>query len=198
MDSLQDFFRSLEGWWGYVFLFFSSLGENLFPPLPGDTFVVLGAFLVGRGQLRFLPAYIVATAGSLSGFMILYFVGLRWGREIFEKRRGRFFSENRLAQVEEWFARYGYLIIGVNRFLSGFRALVSLGAGIAKMNPKWVFGLSLLSCVIWNAILMGLGVWVGENWAVIVRHYQWAVSLLIVIFILFFWVKALLRKRSLG
>ena len=74
---------------------------------------------------------------------------------------------------------------------------MSLGAGIAKMNPKWVFGLALLSCVIWNAILMGLGVWVGENWAVIVRHYQWAVSILIVFFILFFWVKALLKRRSL-
>lgn len=198
MDRLQDFFRSLEGWGGYVFLFLSSLGENLFPPLPGDTFVVLGAFLVGRGQLSFLPAYIMATAGSISGFMILYFVGLRWGREIFRKKRGRFFSEEQLGRLELWFARYGYLIIGINRFMSGFRAIVSIGAGIAKMDSKKVFGLCLLSCLIWNGLLMGLGVWVGENWVVIVNHYQLVVFILIFILIIYIWVRSVLKKRKPG
>lgn len=198
MDRLQDFFRSLEGWGGYVFLFLSSLGENLFPPMPGDTFVVLGAFLVGRGQLAFLPAYIMATAGSISGFMILYFVGLRWGREIFRKKRGRFFSEEQLERVELWFARYGYFVIGINRFMSGFRAIVSIGAGIARMDSKKVFGLCLLSCLIWNGLLMGLGVWVGENWADIVNHYQLVVFILIFICILFIWVRSVLKKRKPG
>jgi len=198
VDRLQDFFRSLEGWGGYVFLFLSSLGENLFPPMPGDTFVVLGAFLVGRGQLAFLPAYIMATAGSISGFMILYFVGLRWGREIFRKKRGRFFSEEQLGRVELWFARYGYLVIGINRFMSGFRAIVSIGAGIARMDSKKVFGLCLLSCLIWNGLLMGLGVWVGENWADIVNHYQLVVFIIIFIFIIFIWVRSVLKKRKPG
>lgn len=198
MDRLQDFFRSLEGWEGYVFLFLSSLGENLFPPMPGDTFVVLGAFLVGRGQLAFLPAYIMATAGSISGFMILYFVGLRWGREIFRKKSGRFFSEEQLERVELWFARYGYLVIGINRFMSGFRAIVSIGAGIARMDSKKVFGLCLLSCLIWNGLLMGLGVWVGENWADIVNHYQLVVFILIFIFVIFICVRSVLKKRKPG
>jgi len=198
VDKLLDFFRSLEGWGGYVFLFLSSLGENLFPPMPGDTFVVLGAFMVGRGQLAFLPAYLMATAGSISGFMILFFIGRRWGREIFKGKRGRLFSENQLAQVELWFARYGYLVIGVNRFLSGFRALVSIGAGITRMDLKKVFGLCLLSCLIWNALLMGFGVWVGENWAVIIRHYQLTVFILIIVILLVFWIKAVLKKRKPG
>jgi len=195
---VQDFFGSLGGWWGYVFLFFSSMAENLFPPLPGDTFVVLGAFLVGRGQLRFLPAYLATTAGSISGFMVLYFVGVRWGRGFFKKKGGQFFSEKNLFRMEQWFARYGYLVLAVNRFLSGFRGIVALGAGIVRMDVKIVLGLGLLSCLIWNGILMGVGIWLGENWAVIVRHYQLAVFVLIVLFLVFWWVKALLRRRGLG
>lgn len=195
---MQDFFGSLGGWWGYVFLFFSSMAENLFPPLPGDTFVVLGAFLVGRGQLRFLPAYLATTAGSISGFMVLYFVGVRWGRGFFKKKGGQFFSEKNLFRMEQWFARYGYLVLAVNRFLSGFRGIVALGAGIVRMDVKIVLGLGLLSCLIWNGILMGVGIWLGENWAVIVRHYQLAVFVLIVLFLVFWWVKALLRRRGLG
>lgn len=198
MGKLEQLFRSLEGGAGYVFLFFSSLAENLFPPLPGDTFVVLGAFLVGRGHMTFLPAYAAATAGSISGFMVLYFIGRQWGRRLFQNRKGRIFSRERLLRVESWFDRYGYLVIGVNRFLSGFRAVVSLGAGIVKMDAKIVFGLCLLSCLVWNGILMGAGIWVGENWAVIVRHYQWAVFILILLFVVFSWVRVLLRKRKQG
>ena len=196
MGGLQEFFQSLDSWWGYLFLFVSSMGENLFPPLPGDTFVVLGAFLVGRGQLRFLPAYVACTAGSLLGFMILYFIGARWGRGFFEGKSGRFFSQKHLGRVENWFDRYGYFIIGGNRFLSGFRGVVSLAAGIARMDPKSVFGLALLSCTLWNGILIGMGVWVGENWAVIVEHYQRVVFGLIVFVIIFFWIKIFLKRRE--
>ena len=151
---------------------------------------------MGRGHLTFLPAYAAATAGSITGFMVLYFVGRQWGRRLFQNRKRRIFSRAHLIQVESWFDRYGYMVIGVNRFLSGFRAVVSLGAGIVKMDAKIVFGLCLLSCLVWNGILMGVGVWVGENWAVIVRHYQWIVFILILLFVIFLWVRAMLRKHK--
>ncbi|MBN2416504.1 DedA family protein [bacterium] len=172
MSGLKDFFLSLSGFWGCLFLFLSSLAENLFPPMPGDTFVVLGAFLVGRGQLAAVPAYAATTAGSLLGFMLLFFLGRKLGRTFFEGKHGRFFSEESLQRVEHWFDRYGYWVIGINRFLSGVRAVVSLAAGMAHMDWKPVFGLALVSCLIWNAALMALGIWMGENWELVLAYYQ--------------------------
>lgn len=195
MEGLQDFFRSLEGWEGYLFLFLSSMGENLFPPLPGDTFVILGAFLVGRGQLAFLPAYGSTTLGSMTGFMVLYFVGRKLGKRFFEGKACRFFSQGHFDRVLQWFDRYGYVVIGLNRFLSGFRGVVSLGAGIVRMNIKNVFLLGLLSCLIWNALLMGVGVWIGENWIVIVRNYQIAVLGLLLVLFIFLWTKNMIKRR---
>jgi membrane protein DedA with SNARE-associated domain len=195
MDNLQEFFQSLTGWWGYVFLFFSSMGENLFPPMPGDTFVVLGAFLVGRGQMAFLPAYLCTTAGSITGFMILYTVGVLWGRKLFQGKLGRYFSEERLHNVEAWFSRYGYTVLVVNRFLSGFRSIVSLGAGIARMNWKIVFGMAFLSCVLWNGLLMLVGMWIGENWVKIVRHYQVVVFIVLALLIGVFGLRKVIKKR---
>jgi membrane protein DedA with SNARE-associated domain len=189
-SALTEFFHSLSGGWGYLFLFCSSLGENLFPPMPGDTFVVLGAFLVGRGQMEFLPAYLATTAGSLCGFMILFFAGRTWGFRLFQSPGGRFFSRERLEQVTRWFDRHGYRVIALNRFLSGFRSVVSFAAGTVKMDSRRVALLGLVSCVLWNALLMGVGILIGENWAVIVRHYQRFVFLLICLLILFWWVKA--------
>lgn len=197
MEGLETFFRSLQGVWGYIFLLVSAFFENIFPPMPGDTFVVLGAFLVGRGQLHFIPAYLAATSGSIAGFMLLFFMGRKWGRKWFVGRSGKIFSESRLMQVEKMISQYGYWVIGFNRFLSGFRSVVSFGAGIGGMQPVHVFLLALLSCLLWNGLIMGMGIWIGENWTTILRHYQWAVFILLMLLILFFWGRKLLKERFL-
>lgn len=196
MEGLNNFFHSLEGWEGYLFLFFSSMCENLFPPLPGDTFVILGAFLVGRGQLAFLPSYISTTTGSMIGFMFLYFLGRKLGGRFFKGKTWRYFSQDHFNRVLQWFDRYGYVVIGFNRFLSGFRGVVSLGAGIVRMDMKMVLILGLLSCLIWNGILMGVGIWIGENWIVIVRNYQIGIFALILFSLIFLWARILIRKKE--
>ncbi len=195
MEGLNNFFNSLEGWGGYFFLFFSSMCENLFPPLPGDTFVMLGAILVGKGQLAFLPSYISTTVGSMIGFMTLYFLGRKLGRRFFEDKTSRFFSQDHFDRVLRWFDRYGYVVIGFNRFLSGFRGVVSLGAGIVRMNMKIVILLGLLSCLIWNGILMGVGIWIGENWIVIVRNYQIGIFALILFGFIFLYTRFIIKKK---
>lgn len=195
MEGLEAFFQSLGGGWGYVFLFLSALGENLFPPLPGDTFVILGAFLVGRGKMAFLPAYAATTAGSLAGFMVLFALGYRWGIAVVGKLGMRGFSGERLERVEAWLHRWGYGLIGVNRFLSGFRGVVSFAAGSVKMHPVRVFVLALLSCVLWNAILMGVGIWVGENWMDIVRNYQRVVFVLLALGFAVLWLRIASKRR---
>ena len=196
MEGLTEFFRSIHGTWGYVFLFLSSLGENLFPPLPGDTFLILGAVLVGRGQFDFLPAYLATTAGSLTGFMALFFIGRRWGRALFRSKANAVFSEKHLHRVESWFGKYGYWIIAANRFLSGFRSVVSLGAGIAGMKPWPVFGLAVVSVALWNAILMGAGIWVGENWVRVVGQYQKGIFILLAAALLVWGIKMLLKRKK--
>ncbi len=192
----EELFESLSGPWGYVFLFFSSFAENIFPPMPGDTFVVLGAFLVGRGQMAFLYAYLSTLAGSICGFMVCYAIGRRWGRQWFQGRRGRLFSQEHLGRVEIWFARYGNWVLVFNRFLSGFRAVVSFFAGMAGMNVRIVFLFAFVSILLWNGMLMGLGLWVGQNWTVVLHEYQRIVFLLIVVLILGWWLKGYISKRK--
>ena len=192
--SWEAFLQSLEGGWGYVFLFFSSLGENLFPPLPGDTVTVGGAMLVGMQQLKLVPVYLSTTAGSFLGFMILYSVGRRWGSSVM--MRLPFFNEDQLSRVEAWFSRYGIWVIGANRFLSGFRGIVSLAAGMVKMDQRLVTGLALLSCLLWNALLMVLGIWVGVHWETILRNYQRVILILMVAGGMIFWIRRRLKKGN--
>lgn len=195
LEGIREFFETLEGGWGYLFLFVSCLGENLFPPLPGDTFMVLGAFLVGRGQLAFLPAYIAATAGSLLGFMVLFIVGRFFGAR-FLRRTPRLFSAERIVRVEAWFARYGYGVIAFNRFLSGFRGVVSIVAGLTGLDPKRTFVLAAVSCCIWNALLMSAGVLIGDHWEHILDQYQRIAFGLIAILLAGLWIRYVIRRRK--
>jgi membrane protein DedA with SNARE-associated domain len=198
MDRLAAMFQSLSGPWGYAFLFLSSYIENIFPPTPGDTFVVLGAFLVGRGRMEFLPAYASTLLGSILGFMTYYAVGRKWGRSWFQGKRGRFFSADHLARVERWLGRYGTWVLVFNRFLTGFRSVISLTAGIAGMNAGKVFLSALISCMLWNGLLMGLGLSIGEHWVMIVENYERVMLGAIAGLLLFWWVRSVTRKRSRG
>ena len=177
-------------------MFLMSFGENVFPPLPGDTFLVLGAVLVGRGRMDFIPAYLATVAGSLLGFMVMYGVGFFWGVKVFRGKTGKMFSSRNLEKVDQWFGRYGYGVLVANRFFAGFRAVVALCAGIARMEAIHVFLFASISCLIWNGLLMAVGMKVGENWHAIVRNYDRIVFILLCLFVLLWWLKANVFKNK--
>jgi len=158
--------------------------------------VVLGAFLIGKQILSFFPVYLATVLGSTSGFGVCYWVGLKWGRRIFQNPRRKWFSQAQLEKVEAWYGRYGYWIIGLNRFLSGFRSVVALGAGIGRMQAHKVMGLAFLSCAVWNGILIFCGIQIGKQWAVIVQHYQYLVGIGILGILCFIGIKTKFRKKK--
>ena len=88
-----DFFLNLLSTHGpliaYCLLFLSAFVENIFPPIPGDTVVLFGAYLVGRGELSFVPVFLTTVAGSFIGFMAIYYLGLKKGRDFFNKNVGK-------------------------------------------------------------------------------------------------------------
>jgi membrane protein DedA with SNARE-associated domain len=119
----------------YIFLFLSSVVENLVPPIPGDTITVFGAFLVGTGRLNYFFVFLSTTAGSVTGFMFLVFLGRVINREFFIKRNFKFFSTESIISAERWFERYGYLVVLANRFFPGIRSVISLVSGITRPLP---------------------------------------------------------------
>ncbi|MCS6809207.1 MAG: DedA family protein [Bacteroidota bacterium] len=141
-----------------------TLAENIFPPSPSDTILVFCGTLVGLGTVGFIPMLIMATLGSVIGFVVMYFVGQRYGAKIIESRRLKFLPLESIRRAEEWFRRYGYWVIIANRFLSGTRAVISIVAGIAEMNLSATIILSAISSAIWNAVLLAAGWVLGQNW----------------------------------
>lgn len=199
-DGLNQIIENIDPIWAYVVLFFSAIIENLFPPIPGDTVTVFGAYLITTGQLGFWGVYLSTTLGSIVGFNIMYLIGIKFGRSFLNSKfRARLFSEKQFNKVQRWFAKYGYTVILANRFMSGTRSVISLFAGFFHLNWLLVLGLSALSAFIWNGLLIYAGYLLGVNWDVItgiIKHYNNIVIIATVIAVFLFIMFRRRRKRK--
>jgi membrane protein DedA with SNARE-associated domain len=150
---------------GYPGLTLFLLVENLFPPVPSELILPLAGFLVGRGDMAFLPAVLAATAGSLLGAYALYALGM-WGGRPLVLRYGRWVrvKEGDLDRAEGWFGRYGDSVVLFARMVPGARSVVSVPAGTLRMPPLRFTLLTALGSAAWNALLIGAGWSLGANW----------------------------------
>lgn len=202
LSQIIDFIIPLGNYFLYFFLFISSVFENIFPPIPGDTITAFGAFLVGTGRLNFFLVYLATIAGSAAGFMILFFFGRFLEREFFMKRNYSFFSAEKIVSVENWFLKYGYFIIILNRFIPGLRSVISIASGISGLRTVPVFILSTISAMVWNLIWIYAGFAIGNNWDTVsagvsklLSSYNYTAGTVIAIISLFFIIKYF-RKKS--
>ncbi len=180
-------------------IFFFAFIENVFPPSPSDVLLVFGGTLIGLGTIDFTSMLVVATLGSTLGFMTAYGLGRYFNERLLHGSVSRYLPVNAIAQVSIWFQRYGYGVIVVNRFLTGTRAVISVFAGISKMNFAMTTMLSAVSAAIWNFLLLYLGRSFGKNWRSVMDYlsvYGKIITVLVVILVLFFVWRYFRQKRQ--
>ena len=167
-DHLENFFDSIDPVLAYALLFISAFVENTFPPIPGDTITIIGAYLISIGQLTFWGVYLSTTAGSILGFFTMYLMGILFGPAFFKSgKRSKIFNERQVQKVKNWFANYGYWVILANRFLSGTRSVISLFSGFFHLKWYLVLILATVSAMIWNGLLIYGGYLLGAKWELI-------------------------------
>lgn len=185
--------------WIYLTIFFFAYIENLFPPSPSDIVVVIGGSLVGTGTISFIPLFISATLGSLTGFLTAFIIGWQFDKKLIHSGKIKFINIQSVDKVETAFRKWGYYLIVANRFLPGTRAVISFFAGMSRLNVNKTSLLSLVSAAIWNTFLIYLGITFGNNVDVIDRYlntYSNIVLIITGVVILFFVVKFLITKRK--
>ncbi len=151
-----------------VILFAASFVEYVFPPFPGDLVVVLGAWFAVQGQISWAATFAATTAGAIVGAWVDWRIGAALGRRLEGRvhRRTvvhRLLTEERLAQFEASYRRWGRWLLAANRFLPGIRAFVFVAAGASGIPLRAVLLLGGISAVLWNALLLGAGALVAHN-----------------------------------
>jgi len=147
-----------------VILFVGSLVEYVFPPFPGDTLVMLGAWYAVNGKISWPVAFAATTSGAVLGAWIDYRVGVALGAALERgaARRGPITLEH-VRQVEAGYARWGAWFLLGNRFLPGVRAFLFVGAGAARLPVGKVLLWGGISAAAWNALLLLVGAFLVKN-----------------------------------
>jgi membrane protein DedA with SNARE-associated domain len=175
IESITQYFVSLDPVWFYAALFLSSYMENLFPPAPGDTITVFGAYIAGRSHHSLAGVLIATSLGGTAGFMTYYWLGRFIHPDYFERKNFRLFPPAGLRKARFWFQRYGYWLVVTNRFFSAIRGVISLVCGMYRLSWVRVLACSAIGCLIWNSMLIWAGYALGSNWQaveVIFRQYN--------------------------
>jgi membrane protein DedA with SNARE-associated domain len=163
--------------WGYPGIFGLMLLESSSLPIPSEVILPYAGYLVSTGyhQLNFWVTVAVATVAAIAGSLVDYYIGLK-GIEVLAKKRvlGRvLFSIDQLAVAGKWFDRYGSFMVFIARLIPGLRTLISFPAGAAKMPLTKFLAFTTAGCLLWNAILIYVGYYLGANWREVagVSHY---------------------------
>jgi membrane protein DedA with SNARE-associated domain len=168
VDQLNQLFGLAEGlpaWLIYLTLGTGAALENILPPVPADTFVVLGAFLAARGGLVSAPVVFWVTwiANTLAAGAV-YLAGRRYGEPFFESGLGRYLlNRHQLDRVRVFYDRWGLWAIFFTRFLPGLRVVVPVFGGVTRQSAPRVMVPILLASGIWYALLVVAGVGAAQN-----------------------------------
>ncbi|MDE5628629.1 MAG: DedA family protein [Muribaculaceae bacterium] len=152
----------------YIFIFVFMMIESSFIPFPSEVVVPPAAYLaMQKGDMNIFIVVLVATAGALAGALVNYILALLIGRPLVyafaNSRIGHacLINQEKVEKAEAYFDKHGAVSTFIGRLIPAVRQLISIPAGIARMNI-WIFMLfTALGALVWNVILASLGWWLS-------------------------------------
>jgi membrane protein DedA with SNARE-associated domain len=157
--------------------------ETIIPPIPSEAVLGLAGVLIRSGEMNVVPVVLFATLGSLLGAIFFYFLGKALG----PRRSHAFLDRLPLVETEDvdrtfaWFEKHGRSAVFFGRMVPIVRSFVSVPAGVVRMP----FGQFLLytagGSLIWNSILIGLGVAAGDFIQNNLKYFDYAVVAAVVL-----------------
>ena len=167
------------GYWGIFLLMFL---ESTFFPFPSEIIMIPAGYLAFKGEMNIYVVVFIGIFGSVAGAIFNYYFALLFGRKFILKYGKYFFvKEETLDKLEAFFKKHGELSTFNGRLIPGIRQLISLPAGLAKMN-LWKFSLySALGAGIWVIVLVVIGYLLGSNEALISQYLHTATVIVLIL-----------------
>lgn len=156
----------------YLFVFVFMTIESSFIPFPSEVVVPPAAYLActnaGAGSdMNIYMVVVMATLGALCGAFVNYYIALWIGRPVVyrfaDSRIGHACMINRekVEKAEAYFDKHGAISTFIGRLIPAIRQLISIPAGISKMNVGQFAIFTALGALVWNTVLALLGYWLS-------------------------------------
>lgn len=199
VEYLTALITSFMSFLGYTGLLILMALESMIAPVPSEVVMPFAGFLVAEGRFTFFMVAVFSTLGSIIGSLISYWVGLFGGRRFITKF-GKYLllDESHLDWTENWFKRKGEKTIFISRFIPIVRHLISIPAGVGKMNLNKFLIYTASGALIWNMFLAYLGFKLKQQWE-IVHKYSSQIDMVagvILLFLIGYFIYKHIKKKS--
>ncbi|MEV0724116.1 DedA family protein [Micromonospora purpureochromogenes] len=199
-------FTGLTGWVASVIDSLGAVGvallvalESIIPPIPSEVVLAMAGYLASEGRFHLVVIVLAATAGSLLGALVLYWLGAALGEERLKRWLDHLplVDSDDLEKADRWFERYGRWAVLIGRVVPVVRSLVSVPAGANRMPLGEFVLLTTLGSGVWNTLIVGLGYALGSRWEDVDRYSSWFNYAIFAVFAVMIasWVVKKVRKR---
>lgn len=161
---LLDYLTGLPPALIYLVLGAGAAVENIVPPVPADTFVLLGGFIAVSGRANVWIVFIVTWLANVASAVFVYALARKYGPDFFQRPAAHWLLRPRqLDRIGAFYSRWGTPAILISRFLPGLRAIVPVFAGIACVRFARVLVPMAVASAAWYGLLVYLGAVAGRN-----------------------------------
>lgn len=186
---------------GYLGIVFLMILENIFPPIPSEVIMPFAGFLTSNGQLSFIGILIAGVLGSVVGTLPFYYLGFKIGKDrllTWADEHGHWLMINSsdINQASDWFSRHGKTAVLLCRLVPGIRTLISIPAGVQKMNLITYLFLTFIGTTVWVGILAYLGQYFKQNYSEVSRYLDPISYVVIGAMLIWYIVHIVRRKRQ--
>ena len=157
---------------GILGILFAETGLLIGLAFPGDSLLFVagvaasgtGAVLLNGNQLPVAPLFIGAPIAAITGSFVGRWIGAKYGRKLFDRPDGRFFTQARVVQTEKWLGKYGIgKALVLARFIPFVRTLINPMVGIINVSNKTFIVWNILGAIIWTDTILLIGYLLGEK-----------------------------------
>ncbi len=149
----------------YPGVFLAALLETIFPPIPSEAVFPLAGYLVLKNEMSIIHIFgvgVTGGAGATLGAFVIYLIALKLGRVGLAKyMKYAKIKPEKLTKADKWFEKYGDKSVLLGRLIPGIRELVSIPAGIFRMNPKKFLIYTFIGSCSWSILLTVVGYYLG-------------------------------------
>jgi len=183
--------------WGYLGIFIMMAIESSFIPFPSEVVLIPAGYLASQGDMSIGMIMSAALGGSMVGAFINYYLALTLGRKLLTKYGKYFFiKENALEKMDSYFVKHGHISTFTGRLIPGIRQLISIPAGLARMNLVQFSIYTALGAGLWALILTLLGYFIGENQELIDTYLKQITVSVVALMVVLLSVYYLYQKRK--
>ncbi len=176
--------------------------ESSFIPFPSEVVIPFAAYKAAQGELNVFGVVIAGTVGALIGALVNYYLSLYLGRPIVYKLADSKFgkllllSKAKIVHAEEYFVRNGKSSTFIGRLVPAVRQLISIPAGLAKMNMRDFIIYTIAGTGLWNIILAVIGYFIYDIREQIFPYIEYILFFLGAAFVIYLIFKALKNKKK--